>query len=42
MKNARTARIVIMRAVAAIIIIITRNTEEADVAEDVEQSLSGL
>lgn len=28
-----------MKVVAAIIIVITRNTEEADVAEDVKQSL---
>ncbi|MFS2410305.1 hypothetical protein AAH145_05095 [Bacteroides thetaiotaomicron] len=42
MKNAKTAGIVIMKVVAAIIIVITKNTEEADVAEDVKQSLSEL
>ena len=31
-----------MKVVAVIMIAIIRNTEEADVAEDVEQSLSGL
>lgn len=31
-----------MKAVAATMTVITRNTEKADVAEDVEQSLSGL
>lgn len=31
-----------MKVVAAIMIAITRNTEEADVAEDVERLLSGL
>jgi hypothetical protein len=31
-----------MKAVAAIIIVITRNTEEEDVAEDVKQSLPEL
>lgn len=39
MKNAKAVWIVIMKAVAAIIIVITRNTEEEDVAGDVKQLL---
>lgn len=38
MKNAKTAKIVTMKVVAAIITVITRNTEEEDVAGDVKQS----